>query len=641
MRYLSPELLEGETYTPASDLWSLGLVLWEAALGRFAYSGESDREVLAGIVLGKPLELSADDDVDGALIGVIEPLLRRSVPDRVTTAAQAAALFADLEDRLGDTASQTIDAIEALLEKKDNTAPSLEEIDGKIRSLRGGSGFTDEKTFAEDLSGDADSVEFGEDKTMGVGPPPPAGRLHVGAPSVMDPNVHTAPANAAPGRDPLEPQETVAVPAPVRFDTLSRQMPEAHALIDDDSSEEDATHVDLPTLGVDPSDDQTEQRVREVHEALAALDDDPIGLDDFPPVSIDAQDTVSVSLAPMPSSALRSDVEDLDERAAGFEEGVSLEVEAARPAATAGPAPQLDDDDMESMHTLDGLSPVRDPVRVDAFAGASFDEEEAPEVTMRTPPPAPRTESPSWDLEPPGEPTHTGKPFAKPHRHTPSWDAINAVKAASSGRSHSHSSRRNAGEVGDENEARAVARVDVVRKTAAEIARARAANPAPRPGVSRQAVNIDALPGAKPRPRQETPDERGPSPFDEQTEQMDPVTVGARAPADELEELVPDVGSGDDVDDRNDIDDGEPTFIDTSPPEVTAAVLDMNTSVGAKIVDLPPPAAPLEPLGPFVATEALGQQAEPAVVDEPVEEREYRAGEVVSLSEMAGLLDDD
>ena len=38
MTYMSPERLRGASYSYASDIWSLGLVLAEGALGRFPFS---------------------------------------------------------------------------------------------------------------------------------------------------------------------------------------------------------------------------------------------------------------------------------------------------------------------------------------------------------------------------------------------------------------------------------------------------------------------------------------------------------------------------------------------------------------------------------------------------------------------------
>lgn len=47
-RYLAPELLDGHPHSPASDLWALGVVLFEAVLGRRAAEGDT-REVIGAI----------------------------------------------------------------------------------------------------------------------------------------------------------------------------------------------------------------------------------------------------------------------------------------------------------------------------------------------------------------------------------------------------------------------------------------------------------------------------------------------------------------------------------------------------------------------------------------------------------------
>jgi tRNA A-37 threonylcarbamoyl transferase component Bud32/tetratricopeptide (TPR) repeat protein len=51
MRYMSPEQATAEETTPASDIFSLGLVLYELAAGRHAFEASSDMAVLSGIIL--------------------------------------------------------------------------------------------------------------------------------------------------------------------------------------------------------------------------------------------------------------------------------------------------------------------------------------------------------------------------------------------------------------------------------------------------------------------------------------------------------------------------------------------------------------------------------------------------------------
>ena len=51
MRYMSPEQATADPTTPASDIFSLGLVLYELATGHHAFEASSDMAVLSGIIL--------------------------------------------------------------------------------------------------------------------------------------------------------------------------------------------------------------------------------------------------------------------------------------------------------------------------------------------------------------------------------------------------------------------------------------------------------------------------------------------------------------------------------------------------------------------------------------------------------------
>jgi len=48
LQFMSPEQLHGEALTPSSDLFSLGVVLYEALTGRLPYPGSTPEEVSAG-----------------------------------------------------------------------------------------------------------------------------------------------------------------------------------------------------------------------------------------------------------------------------------------------------------------------------------------------------------------------------------------------------------------------------------------------------------------------------------------------------------------------------------------------------------------------------------------------------------------
>jgi serine/threonine protein kinase len=58
MRYMSPEQATAAEVTPASDIFSLGMVLFELATGRHPFEASSDMAVLSSIILRDPMPAS-------------------------------------------------------------------------------------------------------------------------------------------------------------------------------------------------------------------------------------------------------------------------------------------------------------------------------------------------------------------------------------------------------------------------------------------------------------------------------------------------------------------------------------------------------------------------------------------------------
>lgn len=57
VRWMSPESLADGVFTTKSDVWSLGVTLWElATFGSFPYQGLSNSEVVERVKLGRIMD---------------------------------------------------------------------------------------------------------------------------------------------------------------------------------------------------------------------------------------------------------------------------------------------------------------------------------------------------------------------------------------------------------------------------------------------------------------------------------------------------------------------------------------------------------------------------------------------------------
>jgi serine/threonine-protein kinase len=84
-RYMSPEQSRGEALTPATDIFCLGLCMFELAAGRHPFSSPFVQEVIAGIrELQAPSIRRWRTDLSTGLDEVIRSLLEKDPTNRPT-----------------------------------------------------------------------------------------------------------------------------------------------------------------------------------------------------------------------------------------------------------------------------------------------------------------------------------------------------------------------------------------------------------------------------------------------------------------------------------------------------------------------------------------------------------------------------
>jgi hypothetical protein len=96
LAYIAPERLAGEEATPASDVWSAGVLLWEALAGRHPFWGMPLQEVAVAIERGAPPLATERPDLPRRLLAAIDG----SLAPHPAARPRASALAADLRAAL-------------------------------------------------------------------------------------------------------------------------------------------------------------------------------------------------------------------------------------------------------------------------------------------------------------------------------------------------------------------------------------------------------------------------------------------------------------------------------------------------------------------------------------------------------------
>src|SRR5204862_7776437 len=99
-RYMSPEQARGQTMDARSDIWSLGVVVYEMVGGIPPFPGETPSDCIASILKTEPPPLSGVlSDVPLKLESILQKALRKNSDERYQTIKE---MLADLRNLKGE-----------------------------------------------------------------------------------------------------------------------------------------------------------------------------------------------------------------------------------------------------------------------------------------------------------------------------------------------------------------------------------------------------------------------------------------------------------------------------------------------------------------------------------------------------------
>lgn len=122
LRYLAPELFDGAPHSPATDLWALGVCLFELSLGRAAVTGPEAVQ-LGAVVRGHLLSLQPSERLEPIVADSVARLCNRDRAQRFAHARDAARVLA-AGDR-GDGAMLASVAVYAAADQPRTTSSSI------------------------------------------------------------------------------------------------------------------------------------------------------------------------------------------------------------------------------------------------------------------------------------------------------------------------------------------------------------------------------------------------------------------------------------------------------------------------------------------------------------------------------------
>ena len=99
--YMSPEQARGEELDSRSDIWSLGIVIYELVTGRVPFTGPTPSHAIVSLLENEPLTLSISvPEVPEALELIVEEALRKDRDERIQTAKELLGRLRRLKQRV-------------------------------------------------------------------------------------------------------------------------------------------------------------------------------------------------------------------------------------------------------------------------------------------------------------------------------------------------------------------------------------------------------------------------------------------------------------------------------------------------------------------------------------------------------------
>jgi serine/threonine-protein kinase len=100
VRYMSPEQTRGAHVNKSTDIWSLGVVLYEMATGHAPFNGDTPREVMTSILEKAPPLTNYNRQTPAELKQIIDKTLRKDRKERYQSASEMVQALKDLRHKL-------------------------------------------------------------------------------------------------------------------------------------------------------------------------------------------------------------------------------------------------------------------------------------------------------------------------------------------------------------------------------------------------------------------------------------------------------------------------------------------------------------------------------------------------------------